>query len=340
MQPLLVEVTDASQIGEARRQATILTRALDFDETQGGRAALVITEAATNLVKHAGGGQVWMSPSRTLDQDCLDVLAMDKGPGMADLERCFRDGYSTAGSPGTGLGAIARLADEVDIYTAPEAGTVLFARIGKQPRERKQTPAADPSHLGVVQLAMRGEPVCGDGWAVARTAERTILLLVDGLGHGPIAAEAAREAIRIFRENARLSPVEIVQASHDALRSTRGAAAVLSEIDCRAQTLRYAGIGNISGAIFSEGVSRNLVSQNGTLGHQMRKVQEFTYPFPAGALLILHSDGLTTHWRLDQYAGLAARSLMLITGVLFRDFCRGRDDVTILAFREPGKDAA
>ena len=101
-----IAVSEASQIGEARREAAQLAADLGFDEAGAGRAALVANELASNLVKHAGGGEVLLDGST----QGLDVLAIDRGPGIANLKACMADGYSTAGTLGHGLGAVKRLA--------------------------------------------------------------------------------------------------------------------------------------------------------------------------------------------------------------------------------------
>src|SRR5262249_39127646 len=146
------------------------------------------------------------------------------------------------------------------------------------------------------------------------------------------------EAVRVFRENARLDPAAILDLIHGALRSTRGAAVAVVEVDRANEQVRCAGVGNISGTILAAGASRGPVWHKGTVGHALHKVQEFAYPFPAGALLVLHSDGLATSWRLDRYPGLAARHPSLVAGVLYRDFKRGRDDVTVLVARDERRD--
>jgi anti-sigma regulatory factor (Ser/Thr protein kinase) len=328
---VVVPVADPSGVGEARRVATALARRLGFDDAGCGRGALVVTEAAGNMVKHAGGGEILLRGIERGGVVGLDVLALDRGPGMTDPSRCLGDGFSTAGTPGTGLGAIARQASLLDLYTSPGAGTALLSRIWA-----RQAPPASGGLLevGVVHLPRAGEEVCGDGWAVEQQPGRCLILVADGLGHGPQAADAARAAVRIFREHAGLDPVEIVRRIHAALRSTRGAAVAVAEVRPDAQELRYVGVGNIAGTVFAEGASRSAVSHNGTAGGEARKIQEFAYPFPKGAVLVMHSDGLATSWRLEQYAGLAARDPGLVAAVLYRDFNRGRDDVTVLAARE------
>jgi len=161
-----------------------------------------------------------------------------------------------------------------------------------------------------------------------------LLLVADGLGHGPGAAEAAGTTVRTFRDHPGLAPQEGLQVIHDALRSTRGAAVAIAEIDSGRRLVRFCGVGNVAGAVLSEGGSRNMVSHHGTVGLGVRKVQEFTYPWPDRALLVMHSDGLGSRWSLDPYPGLRQKHPGLVAGVLYRDFGRGRDDATVVVVRE------
>jgi anti-sigma regulatory factor (Ser/Thr protein kinase) len=326
---LAVAVANASQVGEARRLASALAEQSGFDAAGVARVALVVTELASNLAKHAHDGELLIRAIARSLSSGIEILSIDRGPGMADPERCLRDGYSTAGSPGTGLGAVARLSRSLDIFSTPIAGTALIARIWSGP-----TTNLSPDELAVsaVCVPKSGETECGDAWATEIIdGGRMVLLLVDGLGHGHGAAEAARLAVNTFRGSVRLGPVEIVRTMHLALRATRGAAVAVAEIDPRTANLRFAGVGNISAAVVHNGNIRRMVSHNGTVGHAVHKVQEFTYSFFRGALMILHTDGLGTRWNLAAYPGLLARDPGLVAGVLYRDFRRGRDDVTVTA---------
>ncbi len=326
-------VVEPSQIGDARRRAVELSRHLGFDETEAGKVALVVTEAATNLVKHARGGELIarvLSAGRTLG---LEILALDKGPGM-DAALALRDGYSTAGSSGTGLGAIARLSTVFDLYSLPGKGTALVAELWPGP-----VPAGMPSppKIGGVGVTKPGEEVSGDAWGVSQSEDCTSILMADGLGHGVGAAEAAREAILAFQEDPDATPTLTLERVHDALKKTRGAAVALAKIDLTREIVCYAGIGNISATIIADGGQgrvSHLVSHNGTAGHEVRKIQEFTYPWTNDSVLIMHSDGLVTHWDLDHYPGLLARRPSLIAGVLYRDFTRQRDDVTVVVAKQ------
>jgi len=331
-EPVALPILESSQAGEARRIAIALASRLGFNETERGKVGIVVTEVANNLVRHAVDGKLLLQPLTRNKIEGIEILALDKGPGMSNISECLRDGFSTAGTPGTGLGAISRLSAFFDIYSVANVGTACLAQLWASP-----LPTSLPdSNLesGVVCLPKTGEEISGDAWAIDQDSGRSLVLVADGLGHGPQAALASREAVRIFRSNLGRSPKEIVEAAHAALRSTRGAALAIAEVDVERLTVRFAGVGNISGTIFSPEKSNSMVSYNGTVGHEVRKIQEFVYQWPKGGLLVMHSDGLATQWRLDRYPGLVAKHPSLIAGVLYRDFNRGRDDVTVLVARE------
>lgn len=323
-------VLEPSAVGEVRRAVAVLAEALGVGESEGGKAALVATEIANNLHKHARDGVIVL---RTVAKG-LEILAIDRGPGMSSLESCLRDGFSTAGTPGTGLGTIVRVSDKWDIYSQPGVGTVAMAQVGAEPRKEAKPPGLA---VGAVCLPMKGEIECGDNWATVSSPRGPRIMLADGLGHGPDAAEASEEAEKVFRSHPEGSLSEVMQGIHNALRKTRGAAVAIAELDPEQGLLRYVGVGNISGTILSNGTTRSLVSQNGTVGHELRRLQEFQYPWAAESTLVMNSDGLVSKWDLFKYPGLAARHPGVAAGVLWRDFTRGRDDVTVVVIREgPG----
>lgn len=329
-----IPVHESSQTANARRAAGEIARRLAFDQTEAGNLAIIVTEAATNTVKHGGGGVILLRVIENGGRQGVEMLALDKGPGMANTERCFQDGFSTAGSPGTGLGAISRLAASYDIYSAPGLGTALMTRTWAGRRVAKSERDAFNFETGAVRVPKAGEEVCGDSWVVHDRPAGPRLMVADGLGHGPSAAEAARTAVRVSNEHVSDSAVDLLGRLHRALRATRGAALAVAEIDCARALVRFAGLGNIAGCILSNNTRRQMVSHNGTAGHQAHKLQDFSYPWRPGSVLILHSDGVATHWSPDRYPGLFSRHPSIIAGVLYRDFNRGRDDVTVVAMRQ------
>lgn len=335
----VIRVTESSQTAQARRAAFNAARALGFNDERAGVAALVATEMATNLVKHAQQGELLIRAAAASAgrPAAVTLLAIDRGPGIESIPNALRDGYSTSGSPGTGLGAIQRTANVFDIYSQPGRGTVLLACVDETAeRGRGAGKRALPLIAGVLSVAYPGESVCGDGWVIDIAPLRAKLMVVDGLGHGMYAAEAAQAAMVSFRSAAGRVPPEILEIMHTALRSTRGAAAAVADIDLGGRRVTYAGVGNIAGTILGDGAPRHLVSHAGTLGFEARHFTGFTHDWPKNSVLIMHSDGLGSRWSLNEYPGLLARHPLIIAGVLYRDFARGSDDVTVLVCKEVG----
>ena len=324
-------VTEQSQIGDARR------RAADFARTAalGARAdavALVATEMASNLVKHGGGGELLVQHFDDADGSGIELLALDRGPGMDNVERSRVDGHSTSGSPGTGLGAIARQADRFRIFSRPGMGTALQARFVVTPVVRNPG-GSSRRQFGTVVAPYPGETEIGDAWAFADVSDGCSVFMADGSGHGPEAARAANTAVAVYQAHRGDDGVRLVERIHRALASTRGAAVALATIDLAAGVLRYVGVGNIAGVLIGAAESRHLVSSNGTAGHGTPRIREFAYPLAAAALLVMHSDGLASRWSLAAYPGLVVQHPGLVAGVLFRDHRRGRDDASVVALR-------
>jgi len=323
-----IVVEETSITAEARRTAREMALELGIGEGGAEQVAIATTEACTNLLKHAGGGQLLIQAS-TEGSDAvplLELIAVDQGPGMSNLEQCLKDGFSTGSSPGQGLGAIQRLSKQSDIYTIAGKGTVVLARWWLS---RDGWHAAQ--RIGAVNVSKPGQEVCGDAWGYAQNREGLVIVVADGLGHGMEAKLASTEAVRQLYENPNLPPTALLTRIHQALRSSRGAAVAVASINSERGKLTFAGVGNIAARIYAGSEPRqNLVSMNGTAGHQCHRIQDFNYSWPEDGLLVLHSDGLSTSTGLESYPGLAARDPALIAGVLYRDFSRGRDDATVV----------
>jgi anti-sigma regulatory factor (Ser/Thr protein kinase) len=314
-----LRVDDRSGVAPARREAERLAEDLGFDERRRGEVAIVATELATNLLRHAGGGEIVLRAHAPT----VDVIALDRGPGMRDPARALEDGYSTGGGPGNGLGAVARLSATMDVQTGAD-GTVVAARLGE--------PDTGWDVDGLA-LAMSGERESGDAWACARDGALVTVLLADGLGHGDDAATAANTALRELR--AGIDPARLLDRIHTALRVTRGAAAAVARVDLAGGRVEYAGIGNIAGTIVDGHSTRSLVSMPGTLGPRLQRIRAFDYELPPGGLLVMHSDGLRSQWELKGYPGVLRRDPLVIAALMIRDFERGRDDVSVVVTRRP-----
>jgi anti-sigma regulatory factor (Ser/Thr protein kinase) len=334
---LSLAVQDQSRTADARRVARELASDLGYDDTGAERVAIVATELCTNLLKHANGGYLLISNGAT-DSDgreLVQIAAVDRGPGIQNVDASFRDGFTTASSPGNGLGAVARLSLTVDVYSVVGQGTVVLVRIGREKsRAGRQQPTLHDVTSSTLRVRKPGQDICGDDSLIINGGHYSIFVVADGLGHGPDAARASGEAMRIAERNSSLRPKDLVEAIHAGIRSTRGAAVAVARIDFDRGVISFSGAGNIAATVVqASAANQHLVSVNGTAGHEIRRLQEYSYPWTEGALLVMHSDGLSARWDLSQYPGLLERDPALIAGTLYRDFSRHTDDTTVVVAR-------
>ena len=317
---LLIE--DVTQIGHARRTAQRLAERSGFDEADAGRVALVTTELASNLLKHASRGELHLQVVPGTTGLGIEVLAIDRAGGF-DRDACMADGFSTGGTQGIGLGAVSRQAEVFDMY-ADERGAVLLARFYANAQRKVDI------RFGASQHSLHNDPACGDCWHLVLGAKGLSALVLDGLGHGPDAEHAALTGRAAFAATPFAAPQELFLEMHQAMTGTRGGAAAIAQYDAGSDSLRFTGIGNIGASLVSADQGRGLTSHPGIVGAQFRKAQPFDYAHVNGNLLIMYSDGLQSRWNLLDYPGLVYRHPAVIAAVLHRDFNRGRDDVTVL----------
>jgi anti-sigma regulatory factor (Ser/Thr protein kinase) len=325
-----IAITDRSSIGEVRRVSVQIGERARMKEVEIGRVALIVTELATNLLVHATGGEMIIRMLSIEAGPGVEIIALDRGPGIADLRHCMADGYSGSGTRGCGLGAVQRLSTEFDIYSTQPVGTVVVSRV----RSIDLKSDAQPE-FSVISVPVAGETECGDAWQLRLVDNKMAAIVVDGLGHGPLAAKAAAQALVVFEHGWFDAPVSYFEAAHATMSTTRGAAIALAQADLNRCSLHYAGVGNIAGSLVGSGKDkgRSLLSYNGIVGADVRKLQQVDHQWQDGDLLIMHSDGLTDRWNLSNYPGLARADTGVIAAVLYRDAKRGRDDATILVAR-------
>ncbi|MET0236922.1 MAG: ATP-binding SpoIIE family protein phosphatase [Kibdelosporangium sp.] len=327
-----VRIEEQSAVGTARRAAGALANRLGCSPERVAEIELAVTELGTNLVKHASEGMLVVRSARPADEAMVEIVAVDRGPGIDDMNVVFRDGHSTSGTLGIGLGAVLRLADSHEVYSELGTGTVLSVRF--HPRRGSAGPAEEIS-AGVTK-PISGEDVCGDAYAVRRTgSNRALLMLCDGAGHGPLAASASQLAVRVFCESESGDPETLVGQIHRALFGTRGGAVAVADVDADAKQVRFAGVGNIAGAVVADGQKRGMVCLPGIAGHQARKVRAFDYPLPAGATVVMHSDGMTERWTVQGRERLFTGRPLPIAMTLLRDAGTRRDDASVLVAKFP-----
>jgi anti-sigma regulatory factor (Ser/Thr protein kinase) len=326
-------VRETSQVGAARRHAAGMSARMGFDEVAAGRLAIVVTELSNNLVRHASEGRVLLAFSRPGEPRCIEVIALDRGPGIDNVERCMADGFSTGGTPGGGLGSVRRLSREFGMFSKLGSGTIVVARVAASSAPARPPRDEALTELAGVCVAAPHESVSGDSWAAVTGPSQGRLIVADGLGHGPVAAAAADAAVEVFEGTPAIDPAEVLERAHAALQGTRGAAVAIVAYDAEQGTVAVCGAGNISGRLISGVEDRALMMQHGTVGLQIRHAAAVKHVWPPHALLVLHSDGITTRWNLEDVPGLLRCPAIVVAAWILHMHLRGRDDATVVVLR-------
>jgi anti-sigma regulatory factor (Ser/Thr protein kinase) len=321
-----LRVEDASAATACRNAALGLADRLQFPSARADQLALAVTEAATNLHKHASAGSMWLGIDRDGEPPGISLVTIDTGPGLPDVAAALRDGHSTAGTLGIGLGAIKRLADSADLYSMPGHGTALAARFYAQGSRFQAT----PRWAGLIR-PITGETECGDAYAAAYASDTITAIMCDGLGHGPLAAAAAAEGVSAFLEDPDGEPAALAGRVHRRMAGTRGGAVGIVRLG--GGVARYCGLGNIAASILGQGRRKSMISIPGIAGHQARTIRQFDYELPPGAAVILHSDGISARWEAAALPGLETRDPLLIAAALLAEAGIHRDDAGILVLK-------
>jgi anti-sigma regulatory factor (Ser/Thr protein kinase) len=342
------EISHEAQVGTARRAVHTFAKGLGFDETELAEIDIVVQEIGTNAVSYSKVGG-WLHFTTVLGAEPgLELFYCDAGPGIYNMDRAIRDGVSTNGTLGAGLGAIRRLMGDFEIYSTVQQtgrltlgqqrrtshGTALLARKWAGRGAQEQAPDREEARrFGVWSRPHPHEQVNGDAYCIARRAHRTLLAVIDGLGHGQGAKESADVTLDVLGEWMGERPDELLLDVHDALRSTRGAVVGITVIDHDAEVFQYAGVGNISVRVFGTPERATPISANGTLGLRLGTVRLWQHHWTEGATVLMMSDGLSESWDIHSYPGLLKHSPQLMAGILMRDYARNEDDATVLVAR-------
>lgn len=322
-----LKVEEASAVAEARRRSRRTANALGFNSTKVEHVAIVATEIAQNILRHGGGGQMLVESFGAPSLERLHLLGLDNGPGITRVDRMVKDGETTKQSLGTGLGAIKRLSDRMDIDTS-SVGTVIAAEF-----RRKSVRAKTPADHAGLRIAYPGERRCGDATAVRSGDGVCLYLLCDGLGHGPNAAQAADNATQTFMTTQGSDPSEILMEIAEGLAGTRGAVGAVIGLDHSAKRLDYAAVGNISTLVWQDRKVQRLSVRDGLLGGRSATPHSETISLADDAVVIMHSDGLATMRGLTERVALMSRSAPVIATRLLAETERRRDDASIIVAR-------
>ena len=329
--PQTVEILHPSNVGAARRAAKALAESIGFDPAACEEIALAMTELATNLIKHAQGGKLTLTPLADGGRVGLEIESRDSGPGIADVEQALADRFSTAGTRGTGLGAVNRLMDELDITSGRGRGTRIVCR--KWVRQHTGSIRPCPLAFGVATRPRQPGEDNGDAFVVKQWAESALVGVIDGLGHGQFAHRAAQAARQYVESHFDLPLDQIFRGVGRACRATRGVVMALARFDWGQGRLAFASVGNIEVRVFPSSEQFPFSIRRGVIGLNAPNAVVTEHPWPPDHVLVLHSDGLRTHWSWKDFPGLADQPAPALAQEFLRLLAKEEDDATVIVVR-------
>ncbi len=326
-----VQVVHDENIGEARRRARDMAVAAGFISQYCEEIAIVATELATNLLKHAGGGKLTFTPLTMAGRTGLEIQAEDRGPGIPDVEQAIGDRFSTAGTSGTGLGAINRLMDELEIASQRGNGTRVLCR--KWVRDHKRSIKPCPLSVGVSTRPRPPDQINGDAFVVMQWSESVLVGVIDGLGHGQLAHRASQTARQYVENHYDLPLDKIFLGMGRACRATRGVVMALARFDWDQHRLLFGSIGNIEVRVFPKSARFDFVVRRGVIGLNAPHAVITEHSWPFENMLVMHSDGVSTHWDWTDFPNWTNRGAADMANDLLRAKAKAEDDATVVVVR-------
>lgn len=303
-----------------------------MEKAQVADVAIAISELASNLVKHrVTEGKIIIREIRGDGNKGIEVISSDLGPGIVDIDLAMTDGYSTAGSLGIGLPAVNRLMDEFQIRSHIGEGSLITTHKWVKP-EMPYMPVPELD-LSVFSRPLPGQRYNGDAYFVKRYEDKITFAVIDGLGHGQDAHEAAQAAVDCLENYYRRPFAEIFQLCHQRLKRTRGAAMSLCRINLKDRVMTHAGIGNVQTRVYSSEAAPAPFCINGALGVAIRTVKVDDYPLPENSTIIMFSDGILGRFSPDNIHGFLSQKPQILGKRIMDSYARDNDDATIIVGR-------
>ncbi len=325
------KIEDRSYVSFVKREIHNLIAKAEFSSTRAGELDIVVSELLSNLIKHAGSGEIFYRLSEEDNNKAFEIYCIDSGPGNNNIAKMMKDGMSSSNTLGHGLGAIERLSNFFQIYSMAKWGTVAYVKILMNEPAKKTTPARNTIHLDALQVCIPGEEICGDGYHIKKTGDETQIFLGDGLGHGPKAHEAVATAIDAFKACEETDPVDILRYMHQKVKKTRGLVGSIASYHHLRKEWKTCGVGNIT-TRFYEGISsRRVMCHNGIIGLNIPAIMNTQVIADTNYQhIIMFSDGIRNHWELSQYPTILKYASPIVAAAIFKDNARGTDDMTLL----------
>lgn len=325
------KANDRSYFAILKKEIHALALREKFSESKIGEIDIVVSEMASNLSKHAKGGEILMKIFQQDDGEGIEIICSDDGPGMQDVNKMVADGISTKKTLGHGLGAMKRLSDVFQVYSKKVTGTMILCRLYKTP---PPVYAKAPAEIRSVLIPKPGLNICGDGFYYDISPQFIRLFLGDGLGHGIEAHKAVTAAGDAFLASEATVPNEIIRSVDLAVRETRGLVGTVAVFNREREVWSICGVGNISTRIVGNNSSKSYMPYNGIIGLNVPEILNMQeVPHDPGLHIIMCSDGIKSRWDLERYPGILRYDLTIAANMIIKDFSRNTDDMSVAICR-------
>jgi anti-sigma regulatory factor (Ser/Thr protein kinase) len=320
---------DRSYLSLLKKEIHKIAADAGFEEKKLNAIDIVVAEIASNLIKHASGGELLAGVYDSEHGEMLELIAIDMGPGISETKKALIDGHSTSGTLGQGLGSISRMSDFFDIYSVVGWGTLMISRIYKT--TKKKRPEIINVHIRSLVIAKPGEELSGDGFYYKRSADYLKVLMADGLGHGKEANSAVNAAVDSFKSCPETSPAEIIRWLHKDIKKTRGMVGVVMVYDIKQKLWNMAGVGNISTKLCAPYSVKGYMSYNGIIGHNIpNSMSDHQFEQSEFQQIIMCSDGIKTRWDHTKYPGIMKLDQSFLAAAIYKDHGRQTDDMSVV----------
>lgn len=328
-----IEVFHLSDVMTAQKEVKSLAKEIGFNKREIDELILVTSELISNLVKHARRGKITLVPLFKGRNKGIQIESIDEGKGIPDVKKAISDGYSTAESLGSGLGAVNRIMDELEIIS-PYKGKGTYIITKKWLAEKSPHPVAIcPLEFGAATQPCPGSHFNGDSFVIIRNNKIAVLAVIDGLGHGQFAHKAA-QAARNYIERHYTQPImNLFKGVERACSSTRGVVMAIARFEWINKRMIFGSIGNIGVRVFRSPGPMNFVIRRGVIGLNAPNPVITEHEWEPEYIMILHSDGLKTHWGWRDFSPIVYKSATAIAHHLLHKFARGDDDATVLVVK-------
>lgn len=321
-------VADRSYLAILKKDVHAFALRIGFTDTQLAEIDIIVAEITSNLIKHAKEGELLVKQVIHHNVVGIEIIGLDNGPGIKEINAMMKDGTSTKGTLGHGLGSIQRLSDTFQLYSLPNWGSIILARkyLGTLPARAKEK-----VEVRSINVPKPNETVSGDGIYSYLTPEYYKVISLDGLGHGPDAHAAVMKAIDEFKNCPFNDAVEVIKYIHPLIKRTRGAVGSLAIFSFKEKKWSLCGIGNIATRIHTGFSLKSYMPYNGIIGLTIPgTMKENIVPHSACLHLFMASDGVRTKWDLSKYPGIFKYDLSISAAAIYKDFARKTDDMSIV----------